>query len=59
MSKSIMINKIKSGKYFITRLSDTEYCISSGYGNNMTFKSITVSRALEWLDLGAELIDLR
>lgn len=63
-SKEKMIEKIKSGKYFISKCyepnEETEYkwYICSGKGNSMTFAPITEERAKEWLELGAELIYL-
>ena len=60
-----MIEKIKSGKYFIAKCyepddegNDYKYYICSGKAENVTFKSITKKRADEWLKLGAELIFL-
>jgi hypothetical protein len=65
-SKEKMLEKIKSGKYFISKCYEpdeengTEYkwYICSGKGQSMTFAPITEERAKEWLDLGAEMIYL-
>jgi len=66
-SQEVMLEKIRSGKYFITKcymdtdendVDEYEWNISSGMGTKMTFLKITEERAREWLALGAELLEL-
>ena len=57
--KGTMKAYIEKGKYFIVEAYEdgvTKYYIASGKGMSMTFRTLTKERAMEWIELGAEVI---